>query len=95
MLFEYWAWWILFINTYPGLVFNSAFCASSGLQIRPIDKKLQYQLGKLTGGTRNLEDNPHMTQEEIETAKEEEKWLKYRPNPDLLVSKTNETPEVG
>ncbi|KAL3514279.1 hypothetical protein ACH5RR_026996 [Cinchona calisaya] len=64
-------------------------------KIRPIDKKLQYQLDKLMGVTRNIVENQRMTEEEIETSKEEEQWLKYRPNPDMLVSKTDATPEDG
>ena len=66
------------------------------LQVHPIDKKLQYQIGKLAGVTpRNVVENRDITVEETETAKEEEKWLKYRPNPDMLISKTDATLEVG
>ncbi|XP_027147905.1 neuroguidin [Coffea eugenioides] len=63
-------------------------------KVRPIDKKLQYQIGKLAGVTpRNVVENRDITVEETETAKEEEKWLKYRPNPDMLISKTDATLE--
>lgn len=70
------------------------------LQIRPIDKKLQFQLGKFTGVTRNfveknvVEKQP-LTENDVEEAEREEEWLKYRPNPDMLISKTNATTEVG
>lgn len=66
------------------------------LQIRPIDKKLEYQIKKLTKATGNAVEQPHSLEKENgATAKKEgEEFLKYRPRPDLLVSKTDITPEV-
>lgn len=66
------------------------------LQIRPIDKKLEYQIKKLTKATGNAVEQPHSLEKEngTTTKKEEEELLDYRPRPDLLVGKTNITPEV-
>lgn len=64
-------------------------------KIRPIDKKLEYQIKKLTKGTGNAVEQLHSLEKENDTTakKEEEELLKYRPRPDLLVSKTDITPE--
>lgn len=65
------------------------------MQIRPIDKKLQYQIQKLTSarvseGTEQL--NP--SKKESNVSQETEDLLRYRPNPDMLVSKTDMSAEV-
>lgn len=66
-------------------------------KIRPIDRKLQYQIQKLTsvrvGGNAIEQVNPSAN-ESCEPLKTED-LLKYRPNPDMLVSKTDMTPEDG
>ncbi|XP_073053076.1 uncharacterized protein [Primulina eburnea] len=59
-------------------------------KIRPIDKKLQYQIQKLTSTTATTLEKPGSVEEADETQKKED-LLKYRPNPELLVSKTNAT----
>lgn len=65
-------------------------------KIRPIDKKLEYQIKKLSKATGNAAEQPHSLEKENgTTAKEGEEFLKYRPRPDLLVSKTDITPEDG
>lgn len=64
------------------------------MQIRPIDKKLQYQIQKLTSTTAATLEKPGSVQEADETQKKED-LLKYRPNPELLVSKTNATEDVS
>ncbi|KAH9756135.1 neuroguidin [Citrus sinensis] len=66
-------------------------------KIRPIDRKLQYQIQKLTsvrvGGNAIEPVNPSAN-ESGEPQKTED-LLKYRPNPDMLVSKTDMTTEDG
>ncbi|CAM6118645.1 unnamed protein product [Calypogeia fissa] len=54
-------------------------------KIRPIDKKLQYQIDKLLK-TANAPS--------AESREQKEDALKYRPNPDLLVSKLDEDTEA-
>lgn len=62
------------------------FC---GLQIRPIDKKLQYQVQKLAKAADSAPVKGGLADEkEDNTLQEAEDPLKFRPNPDLLVSKT-------
>lgn len=58
-------------------------------KIRPIDKKLEYQIKKLTGVsvTRNLVENPDSVEKESDTKNKD--LLKYRPNPELLIGKTD------
>ncbi|KAL2529636.1 Sas10/Utp3/C1D family [Forsythia ovata] len=64
-------------------------------KIRPIDKKLQYQIQKLTRVTTTPEEKSGSTEKEADTTQKAEDLLKYRPNPDLLVSKMNTTSEDG
>ncbi|GER28929.1 Sas10/Utp3/C1D family [Striga asiatica] len=61
-------------------------------KIRPIDRKLQYQIKKLTRTTTTVEKQGSNGKEADETPEGEDS-LKLRPNPDLLVSKTNTTME--
>lgn len=65
------------------------------MQIRPIDKKLQYQIQKLMKVTTNPEKKSGSTEKEADTNQKTEDLLKYRPNPDLLVSKINTTSEAS
>ncbi|KAL0417635.1 UNVERIFIED_CONTAM: Neuroguidin [Sesamum radiatum] len=62
-------------------------------KIRPIDKKLQYQIQKLTRTIATEVQKPGLNEKEAGEAQKSEDLLKYRPNPDLLVSKTNATAE--
>lgn len=66
-------------------------------KIRPIDRKLHYQIQKLTsvrvGGNVIEQVNPSANQSS-EPQKTED-LLKYRPNPDMLVSKTDMITEDG
>lgn len=57
-------------------------------QIRPIDKKLEYQIEKLLKAGQTL-----MSEETGEEAAKEDA-LAYRPNPDMLVSKLDQMVEV-
>lgn len=57
-------------------------------QIRPIDKKLEYQIEKLLKAGQTL-----MSEETGEEAVKEDA-LAYRPNPDMLVSKLDQMVEV-
>ncbi|CBI19287.3 hypothetical protein VitviT2T_027340 [Vitis vinifera] len=63
-------------------------------KIRPIDKKLQYQIQKLTRVTGNAVEKVGPSEKDSETPNTED-LLKYRPNPDMLVSKTDTTFEDG
>ncbi|KAL3845763.1 hypothetical protein ACJIZ3_003166 [Penstemon smallii] len=56
-------------------------------KIRPIDKKLQYQIQKLTRTTETAAENPGLIPKESGESQKTEDLLKFRPNPDLLVSK--------
>ncbi|KAK6277720.1 hypothetical protein POUND7_018043 [Theobroma cacao] len=63
-------------------------------KIRPIDKKLQYQIQKLTRVSGSA------TQQELSNEKSDEPQrtedpLNYRPNPDMLISKTDMMSEDG
>lgn len=58
-------------------------------KIRPIDKKLQYQIQKLTRDSGAASEKSVLSEKGTDTQKED--LLKYRPNPDLLVSKTRGT----
>ncbi|KAJ0966161.1 hypothetical protein J5N97_027299 [Dioscorea zingiberensis] len=59
-------------------------------KIRPIDKKLEYQIQKLTKAAMNLAPERPMSigNDREEGKKDEEDALKFRPNPDMLVSKS-------
>ncbi|KAL6323204.1 hypothetical protein AAG906_027487 [Vitis piasezkii] len=63
-------------------------------KIRPIDKKLQYQIQKLTRVTGNAVEKVSSGEKDSETQNTED-LLKYRPNPDMLISKTDMTSEDG
>ncbi|KAI3459512.1 hypothetical protein Pfo_016175 [Paulownia fortunei] len=64
-------------------------------KIRPIDRKLQYQIQKLTRTTATTVEKPGLIEKEAGETQKTEDLLKYRPNPDLLVSKTITIPEEG
>ncbi|CAL5385744.1 unnamed protein product [Camellia sinensis] len=64
-------------------------------KVRPIDKKLQYQIQKLTKVTAGAVDKVGSSEKEEELTQKTEDLLKYRPNPDMLVSKTNTSHEDG
>ncbi|KAH7524787.1 hypothetical protein FEM48_Zijuj06G0156200 [Ziziphus jujuba var. spinosa] len=64
-------------------------------KIRPIDKKLQYQIQKLTKVTIGGTDNVGPSEKESDVPQKTEDLLKYRPNPDMLVSKTDMTSKDG
>ena len=65
------------------------------IQVRPVDKKLQYQIEKLTRVTASAVDKVGLSEKEEDATQKTEDPLKYRPNPDMLVSKTNPTIEVS
>ncbi|GMP45691.1 hypothetical protein CsSME_00014129 [Camellia sinensis var. sinensis] len=64
-------------------------------KVRPIDKKLQYQIQKLTKVTAGAVDKVGSSEKEEDATQKTEDLLKYRPNPDMLVSKTNTSHEVS
>nr|GMC50526.1 neuroguidin [Ipomoea batatas] len=59
-------------------------------KMRPIDKKMQYQIQKLTRVTESVSEKSVLTEKGSDTTQKED-LLKYRPNPEMLTSKT--TPE--
>lgn len=63
-------------------------------QIRPIDKKLQYQIQKLTKVTVGVTDDGERGEKESDISQKTEDLLTYRPNPDMLVSKADESSKV-
>lgn len=62
-------------------------------KIRPIDKKLQYQIQKLTRDSDTASEKSAISEKGTNTQKED--LLKYRPNPDMLVGKPTGTAEDG
>ncbi|THG07275.1 hypothetical protein TEA_001865 [Camellia sinensis var. sinensis] len=64
-------------------------------KVRPIDKKLQYQIQKLTKVTAGAVDKVGSSEKKEDATQKTEDLLKYRPNPDMLVSKTNTSHEDG
>jgi len=64
------------------------------LQIRPIDKKQQYQIQKLVQASENATKNDILNKELLASNKSEDA-SKYRPNPDMLVSKLDLTSQVS
>ncbi|KAF3447268.1 hypothetical protein FNV43_RR12448 [Rhamnella rubrinervis] len=64
-------------------------------KIRPIDKKLQYQIQKLTKVTIGATDNAGPSEKESDVPQQTEDLLTYRPNPDMLVSKADVTSKDG
>ncbi|KAL3615854.1 hypothetical protein CASFOL_040148 [Castilleja foliolosa] len=64
-------------------------------KIRPIDRKLQYQIQKLTSTTTTtaVEEKPGSDEKKKDETQKTEDLLKYRPNPNLLESKINTTKE--
>ncbi|XP_028804501.1 neuroguidin [Neltuma alba] len=63
-------------------------------KIRPIDKKQQYQIQKLTKASENVKGNDIPSEEPVAPNKSED-VSKYRPNPDMLVSKLDNTSQDG
>lgn len=64
------------------------------LQIRPIDKKQQYQIQKLMQASENAIRSDILNKEPVASNKSED-VSKYRPNPDMLVSKVDLTLQVS
>ncbi|KAF8024735.1 hypothetical protein BT93_F1803 [Corymbia citriodora subsp. variegata] len=64
-------------------------------KIRPVDKKLQYQIQKLTTVGRGAAESTALNEKETDAPRRTEDLLKYRPNPDMLVSKSETTAEDG
>lgn len=62
-------------------------------KIRPIDKKQQYQIQKLIKASESATSNT--VEKEPAASKKSEDVSKYRPNPDMLVSKVEPTAEDG
>ncbi|KAM6551811.1 hypothetical protein CsatB_001619 [Cannabis sativa] len=64
-------------------------------KIRPIDKKLQYQIQKLTKAAAGGTDNVGLGEKEADQSQNTEDLLRYRPNPDMLVGKADEISQDG
>ncbi|KAL9357250.1 hypothetical protein Peur_050503 [Populus x canadensis] len=64
-------------------------------KIRMIDKKLEYQIQKLTRDADSARDQVDVSENESKASKKPEDNLKYRPNPDLLESKTDMLAQNG
>jgi U3 small nucleolar ribonucleoprotein protein LCP5 len=64
-------------------------------KIRPIDKKLQYQIEKLSRAANNAPVNRISSKSEESLGMDKEDALKYRPNPDMLVSKLDQSAQDG
>lgn len=64
------------------------------LQIRPIDKKLEYQIQKLTKVTERTAENVGSVEKDADANDKTDDLLKYRPNPDMLSRKSDMASEV-
>lgn len=64
------------------------------IQIRPIDKKLEYQIQKLTKVSVVGNENAFVAEKDSATPQAMDDRLKYRPNPDMLVGKSDGATEV-
>ncbi|KAM7493489.1 hypothetical protein LguiB_028098 [Lonicera macranthoides] len=64
-------------------------------KVRPIDKKLQYQIQKLTRVPDSSMEKASLSEKEVDASQEPEDFLKYHPNPDHLVSKASKLAEDG
>jgi len=64
------------------------------LQIRPIDKKQQYQIQKLVQASENAAKSDIQSKDPVASNKSEDA-SKYRPNPDMLISKVDLTSQVS
>ncbi|XP_023525809.1 neuroguidin [Cucurbita pepo subsp. pepo] len=64
-------------------------------KIRPIDKKLEYQIQKLTRVSVVAKEDAFVDEKESATPQATDDRLKYRPNPDMLVSKSEGIAEDG
>lgn len=62
-------------------------------KIRPIDKKVEYEVKKLMKVATTIEADRMLSGERKGVDGEDEDLLKYRPNPDSLVSKTTQENE--
>ncbi|KAJ7965888.1 Sas10/Utp3/C1D [Quillaja saponaria] len=62
-------------------------------KIRPIDKKLQYQIQKLTQMTKGAMENISHHEQEAGAPQKTEDVLKYRPNPEMLISNSDRNPK--
>ncbi|XP_022133802.1 neuroguidin [Momordica charantia] len=64
-------------------------------KIRPIDKKLEYQIQKLTKVSVVGNENAFVAEKDSATPQAMDDRLKYRPNPDMLVGKSDGATEDG
>ncbi|KAG5245774.1 leucine zipper factor-related family protein [Salix suchowensis] len=64
-------------------------------KIRLIDKKLEYQIQKLTRDAGSARDQVDVSENKSKASEKLEDKLKYRPNPDLLESKIDMLAENG
>ncbi|KAK1378759.1 Neuroguidin-B [Heracleum sosnowskyi] len=64
-------------------------------KIRPIDKKLQYQIQKLTRTTGSEVENVGMNEKEADPTEKMEDPLMYRPNPGMLIPKVTDEDSIG
>ncbi|XP_050227478.1 uncharacterized protein LOC126677047 [Mercurialis annua] len=58
-------------------------------KIRPIDKKMEYQIQKLVKDSGRAKEQPSLKEKKSDAPEKSEDLLSYRPNPDMLVSKDN------
>lgn len=65
------------------------------LQIRPIDKKCGYRMERLLSAASTDTVKVELTENVADATQKSEDLLKYRPNPDMLVSKTDMNDDVS
>ncbi|XP_065869265.1 uncharacterized protein [Euphorbia lathyris] len=64
-------------------------------KIRPIDKKMDYQIKKLTKDSGHAMEQPSLEGNESKAHEKSEDLLNYRPNPEMLVDKSDLVPKDG
>ncbi|KAM7514485.1 hypothetical protein LguiA_004068 [Lonicera macranthoides] len=64
-------------------------------KLRPIDKKLHYQIQKLTRVSDSSIEKASLSEKEVDASQEPEDLLKYHPNPDYLGSKISKAVEAS
>ncbi|KAJ9166453.1 hypothetical protein P3X46_021205 [Hevea brasiliensis] len=64
-------------------------------KIRPIDQKMEYQVQKLTRDIGRAAEQLNLKEKESEATEKSEDLLKYHPNPEMLVSRSDMMAEDG
>jgi len=72
-----------------------SFALLIAVQIRPIDKKCGYQIDRLLAAAASDSAKGQTTEDTAEAMEKSKDLLRYRPNPEMLVSKTDMAADVS